>query len=299
MRRLLTPAILAFAAAASAQNLIYVEEDGGAAGPRGLYTLDASTGLATLRATLGGSERFFGLDVQPGTGKVFATAVPGITTLWTIDVDTGAATPVGSTGAQTLADITFDPTTGKLYGLERNSPYRFYEIDPGTGASTLLGNLNDSVRCGMTFAPDGTLYGFSIDGKLSKIDLATLGTTFIGGASLGGGVNVEDACVTPAGELFFTLFGGRVYQVDRSTGNQTLVHTSGMGTGLLGIIQEPATINPCYPDCNGDHAVNLSDFGCFQTKFALGDPYADCNGDTVLNLSDFGCFQTKFALGCP
>jgi hypothetical protein len=55
----------------------------------------------------------------------------------------------------------------------------------------------------------------------------------------------------------------------------------------------------CYADCNGDGALNLSDFGCYQTKFALGDPYADCNQDTVLNLSDFGCFQTKFALGCP
>ncbi len=55
----------------------------------------------------------------------------------------------------------------------------------------------------------------------------------------------------------------------------------------------------CYPDCNGDLALNLADFGCFQTKFALQDPYADCNGDTVLNLADFGCFQTKFALGCP
>ncbi len=55
----------------------------------------------------------------------------------------------------------------------------------------------------------------------------------------------------------------------------------------------------CYPDCNGDSALNLADFGCFQTKFALADPYADCNGDSVLNLADFGCFQTKFALGCP
>ena len=33
----------------------------------------------------------------------------------------------------------------------------------------------------------------------------------------------------------------------------------------------------------------------------LGQPscYADCNGDGQLNLADFGCFQTKFALGCP
>ncbi|MCC6661560.1 MAG: hypothetical protein IT437_11820 [Phycisphaerales bacterium] len=55
----------------------------------------------------------------------------------------------------------------------------------------------------------------------------------------------------------------------------------------------------CYADCNGDTVLNLSDFGCFTTKFALGDPYADCNGDSVLNLADFGCFTTKFALGCP
>jgi hypothetical protein len=58
-------------------------------------------------------------------------------------------------------------------------------------------------------------------------------------------------------------------------------------------------IAACYADCNADGSLNLSDFGCFQTKFALGDPYADCNGDGVRNLSDFGCFQTKFALGCP
>jgi hypothetical protein len=56
---------------------------------------------------------------------------------------------------------------------------------------------------------------------------------------------------------------------------------------------------PCYPDCNGDGLLNLADFGCFQTKFALQDPYADCNGDGFLGLADFGCFQTKFALGCP
>ncbi|MCC6662082.1 MAG: S8 family serine peptidase [Phycisphaerales bacterium] len=58
-------------------------------------------------------------------------------------------------------------------------------------------------------------------------------------------------------------------------------------------------LSTCYADCNADFALNLADFGCFQTKFALGDSYADCNNDGVLNLADFGCFQTKFALGCP
>lgn len=55
----------------------------------------------------------------------------------------------------------------------------------------------------------------------------------------------------------------------------------------------------CYADCNGDSLLSLADFGCFQTKFALGDPYADCNQDGGLDLADFGCFQSGFAIGCP
>ena len=55
----------------------------------------------------------------------------------------------------------------------------------------------------------------------------------------------------------------------------------------------------CYPDCNGDGQLVVSDFGCFQTRFVQGDLYADCNGDGQLAVSDFGCFQTSFVTGCP
>ena len=55
----------------------------------------------------------------------------------------------------------------------------------------------------------------------------------------------------------------------------------------------------CYPDCTGDGVLTVSDFGCFQTRFAAGDPYADCNGDGILTVADFGCFQTRFVAGCP
>ena len=55
----------------------------------------------------------------------------------------------------------------------------------------------------------------------------------------------------------------------------------------------------CGADCNADGVLNLADFGCFQTRFALGEPYADCNGDGILNLADFGCFTTRFSIGCP
>jgi len=63
-------------------------------------------------------------------------------------------------------------------------------------------------------------------------------------------------------------------------------------------------VAPCYANCDGSTVapiLNVSDFVCFQTKFAAGDSYANCDGSTVppvLNVSDFICFQSRFAAGC-
>ncbi len=54
----------------------------------------------------------------------------------------------------------------------------------------------------------------------------------------------------------------------------------------------------CLPDCNADGQLNVNDFICFQTMFALGDAYADCDGNGLRNVNDYICFQTRFALGC-
>ena len=75
---------------------------------------------------------------------------------------------------------------------------------------------------------------------------------------------------------------------------------SGGGFDLLGgFWGGPSGPPPCYPDCNGSGSLTVADFGCFQTKFVIGDPYADCNGSGTLSVADFGCFQTKFVVGCP
>jgi hypothetical protein len=70
------------------------------------------------------------------------------------------------------------------------------------------------------------------------------------------------------------------------------------------IVVNPSCPGGCYANCDGSTVapvLNVSDFICFQTKFAAGDPYANCDESTVqpaLNVSDFICFQTKFATGC-
>ena len=55
----------------------------------------------------------------------------------------------------------------------------------------------------------------------------------------------------------------------------------------------------CYPDCDGDHNLNVNDFICFQAAFAAGTmAQADCDQSGTLNVNDFVCFQAAFAAGC-
>ena len=76
--------------------LVYFEEDGGSGNPRGLYNFDLQTNESTLRATVGGSERFFSMAMRPSDGTVFA--IDADSRLHTIDTDTGATSLVAETG---------------------------------------------------------------------------------------------------------------------------------------------------------------------------------------------------------
>ncbi len=59
-----------------------------------------------------------------------------------------------------------------------------------------------------------------------------------------------------------------------------------------------STGSSCYPDCDGSGTLDIDDFICFQTFFAIADPYADCDASGSLDIDDFICFQTFFAIGC-
>ncbi len=54
----------------------------------------------------------------------------------------------------------------------------------------------------------------------------------------------------------------------------------------------------CPPDCDENGELNIDDFICFQTLFAIGDAKADCDQSGRLNIDDFICFQTAYAIGC-
>ncbi|MFM9995676.1 MAG: alpha/beta hydrolase fold domain-containing protein [Phycisphaerales bacterium] len=86
----------------------------------------------------------------------------------------------------------------------------------------------------------------------------------------------------------------------------------GAGHGSLGAPTDAAVLDlftlvlgGCFANCNADLTpsglprLDVSDFGCFQGKYVLGEPYADCNASGHLTVADFGCFQGKYVLGCP
>ncbi len=239
-----------------AADLVYVEEDGGGGGPRGLYDFDSKTGISSLRAGLDAGPRFFSLAMRPSDGTVFG-ADPIPDTIYTVDIDTGDFALTAATGLDNIADITFHPVTGEMYGLERNSSLMFI-IDPDDGSSVFVGNATPA-RAGLTFAPDGTLYAFEVfGGDLYTIDPSDASATFVGGS--GDPISlIEDADFTPDGELFITDFSGLILQVDPETGARTNVGNSGSGNGLVGILGQLSPPVQCPWDLDGDGSVGVGD----------------------------------------
>ena len=224
---------------ARATNLVYFEEDGGGGNPRGLYNFDTATGISTLRASVGGTQRFFSLATRPSDGTIFAIATD-TNSLYTMNINTGATNFVASVvDTDFVANIAFSPNS-TLYGLERNNRGLF-TINQTTGLRTPIGTTSD-VRAGLDFSPNGRLFGLGEEqgpsSALFQIDPATAVDTFVGNNATFVQLP-EDAAFSADGSMFITDFFGAIFQVNTSTGAKTLVGTTGMGTGLLGLIPVP------------------------------------------------------------
>lgn len=126
-----------------------------ASNPSG-YTTIGSLGVANIG--------FGGLDFD-ADGNMFGYASfikntgGAAAGLYSINPDTGAATPIGSS-VQSLQDIAYNPTNNTLYGINTRfqAESKLYSIDMGTGAVTELG-----VMTGLPASHH--LGGFGIDSQ--------------------------------------------------------------------------------------------------------------------------------------
>jgi hypothetical protein len=161
--------------------------------------------------------------------------------------------------------------------------------------------LNNSNAAGVTAAPDCNVPFTNEDpaavttGAEIEIDLAELGWDGVSPIRVAGFVNgsdhgfVSNQVIGGIPNSVNCNFGGNVGEVRNADFSQI------PGDQFVTI---PASAPSCYPDCDLSGSLNIDDFICFQTFFAIGDTYADCDVSGGLNIDDFICFQTFFALGC-
>jgi hypothetical protein len=220
---------------ATAANLVFFSDS-----PHGIYNFDTGTGLTTLRAPVSGIQRFFGMDTRPSDGTVFAVNYdsPNPSGLYTININTGALSLIGSTGVAGLVGVAFNPLNGQLFGLRNNGEGAgLFSINQITGAATLIGNTGFVDR-GLTFSPSGQLYGFTDQGALYRIDPATGSSTPVGGTGNPVSNIAEDAAFDPSGNLYASDFSGGIFRTDTVTGNGTQIGST-HGFDVLGLIVAP------------------------------------------------------------
>jgi DNA-binding beta-propeller fold protein YncE len=132
----------------------------GAYGEDGFYSIDVSTGQATLVGNTGffhadHSNAVSGMAFDPFSGRLYG-AVAGDTYAWgaliEIDPTTGAGSLIGEYTPHIDA-LSFHPTTGDLYGLDgRNG--KLYTIDIDTAELTELAGLPLGRPFGLEFVPE-------------------------------------------------------------------------------------------------------------------------------------------------
>ena len=155
-----------------------------------LVAIDTATGILQAIGSTGLGGSVTGIRWDPATDKTYAmTTTSSGSTLYTLDLGTGATTPIGSSGQAFIVDIAIDPQ-GKLYGVDGFSD-TLVTIDKATGASQTIGplGLDDIFAQSLDFdARTDTLYFAAIDfseplaprGVMYTIDTATGLATEIG-----------------------------------------------------------------------------------------------------------------------
>lgn len=148
--------------------------------------------------------------------------------LYTVNINTGAASLVGIHGIEDLFGLAHDPTTNTLYG-SGESPTGFYSMSMMTGAPTLIG---DPLH-----AADGLTYDSTRDqivalagggGELYSIDRMTGGVTIL---SNQGFINNCGLAYDPFQDLFWAIdWSGDLYTYDPNAGYTRSLVLGGLGS---------------------------------------------------------------------
>lgn len=166
-------------------------------GDHGLYTIDLSTGAATLIGTHGVGD-LFGLAWDASTNTMFASQFAGGTDVFTVDLSTGAATSIGNSNIG-FGGMVVNTATGQLVGINDGSG-GLYSIDRSTGAGTLIASPGGNNDSGLTYdAATGMYWDIDWSGNVFQIDPSNAYTRTTIFSGLG---SHDGAAIVPVPEPF-------------------------------------------------------------------------------------------------
>ncbi len=231
----------------------------GGSGVRDLEPFDAGSGLRLYAAWVNGFARWDGV-----AWETLPEWIPSITDLQTFDDGSGPA----------------------LFAARASTVDSVLRFDGA--AWTVVASVSDHSVIALSPFDDGSgpaLYASGHFGSIGGVEARGIARWHAGSWSpLGSGLLGPGETLTAFGLPQPALWVAGSFEI---AGGQSAGH-------LARWIGCPT----CYPDCDGSGTLDVGDYICFQTKFALGDPYADCDANGIRNVADFICFQTAFALGC-
>jgi len=213
-----------------------------------LYTTDSTNGSSVAVGPFGFSAVYG--DAFSSSGTLYVTV--NASTLATVNLSTGAATPVGvSTGLSDLMSLEFAPN-GTLYAASWANN-NLYTLNTTTGAATLVGSLGvpGSVMDLAWDSLNSTMYGLSSGGPSGSLvysvnlssGLGTLLTNIPSDNCLMG------LAIDSAGTFLSTDYcqaNTPLYQINTSTGALTSLGLTGISGAMGGDFQnttpEPSSL---------------------------------------------------------
>ena len=279
--------LLAVAGTASAQTVFLATgtgiDNGTPAEPpqETLYSLDVASCTVSTVGAMGDSITAMDFDNAGNLVGIRATDFTPPYTLYSIDLGSGAATPIidlndgaGGDAPGNFPDMAFNPVTGIWYAWTEDSD-DLTEVDPGTGVVTVLGESTiGSAGSGTSVDSSGTIWTIpcsgcgdgmrspngngeprgSIDDALYTIDPTTGAATFgvrLTGEDINSTINGMDFAgddtlyAIEGGFCFDTNCATRLVTVDTTTGAITEVCPQSalpVGIDAMAVAGLPATV---------------------------------------------------------
>lgn len=210
---------------------------------RAISRIDPATGSRVVFKTATSNASTTAGLAYDFTSNLLYTTSTGNDSLFTLDVNTGAATLVGvySDTSVVMHGIEIDMFTGQMYGASGGGTnFNFYRIDKNTGALTLVGPLGLTSFTNLVFDPTTNTMFATNSGTDSwySVNLATGAATLIG--PLNGPTNPNGLAYDLSTNTIYLVCNNTdtLYTVDRVTGSATAIGLVG-SSNLLGLAMIP------------------------------------------------------------